>query len=281
VQEVSRGSAITPITYQWTDAGTQATVEGLADGLTYAVDGNSLTISGTPQASCTFLVTISGNESEGVKPVTTSGSITLVHPFRLVTGDWYPFRDAEDALPADLQQILTLVQGDKSATTIDPQKDEPSSGFGLGALCLGESDGGFTLTLSQGLLDLQANLYFTGGRQFLITYTLSDGTTQSVTTEKYKKGAYGSYDILAAAGLTDDAQRLSVRTITFRQNGANGGARIYDLLIKVPADDAEPTTIATPRSLGAEDATKTILRHGQLVIEKNGKRYNAVGVTSK
>ena len=275
-QEVVDGSAIADIVYQWNDAGSQAVVEGLAEGLTATVTGNTLTISGTPHSSGTFMVTVTGNGSEGVKPVTTLGTITIVRPFRVITGDWYPFHDAESGMPSDLQPMLALIQGDKSATTIDPEKEESASGFGKGALCLGESNGGFTLTLSEGVLELKVNLFFTGGRQYKITYTTADGTTRSVTTEKYKKGAYGSYDILEVAGLTDEDSRMKVRSISFQQNDANGGARIYDMLIKVPVGSGEATGITAVVSSQAGKPLK-VVRNGRLVIRKDGISYNIQG----
>ena len=275
-QEVVDGHAIADIVYQWNEAGTHAAVEGLADGLTCTVADHTLTISGTPQASCTFTVTVTGSGDEGVKPVTTTGTITLVRPFRIITGDWYPFRDAEADMPADLRSMLSLIQGDKSATTVDPGKDEPSSGFGLGALCLGESNGGFTLTLDEGVLELRVNLFFTGGRQYKISWTMADGTTQSVTTEKYKKGSYADYDILEVAGLSDEADRMNVRTVTFQQNGANGGARIYDMLVKVPVRGGEGTAV-TP--VGSPEAYRPckVMRGTRLIIRKDGISYNVQG----
>ena len=275
-QEIVAGQAIEAIVYEWSEAGTGATVEGLAEGLTYSVSGNTLTISGTPQAGCTFKVTVTGNEGEGVKPVTTSGIITLGRPYRIITGDWYPFQDAEADMPSDLKSILSLIQGDKSATAIDPEKEESASGFGKGALCLGESNGGFTLDLSEGVLELKVNLFFTGGRQYKITYTMDDGTTQSVTTEKYKKGTYGNYDILEVAGLSSEDDRIKVRSITFQQNGANGGARIYDMLVKVPAGNGSATGITTVSNLTTDKVLKMI-RNGRLVLQKDGNYYNIQG----
>ena len=275
LQEVVEGSTIADIVYEWNEVGTDAVVEGLSDGLSYSIDGNKLTISGTPQAACTFTVTVSGDAEAGVKPVTATGIITLVKPFHMLTGGWYRFQDAADALPADLQGVFTLVQGDKTATTIDSEKEESASGFGKGALCMGESNGGMTLALVGGVLELKVNLYITGGRKFKITYTLANGTTQSVTTEKYSKGSYANYDVLAAAGLTEEAVRMQVRSITFQQDGANGGARIYDMLVKVPLNST-PTGISVVGS-SATDTIHKMLQNGRLVIMKNGIRYNAQG----
>ena len=271
-QEIVEGEAIEDIIYEWNEVGTVATVEGLAEGLTAETNANQLTISGTPAKSCKFTVTVTG--AEGVKPVTTNGIITLVRPFRVITGDWYHFRDAQDDMPADLKDRLTLIQGDISATTIDPEKDETSSGFGLGALCMGESNGGFTITLGEGVLELKLNLYFTGGRQFKISCTMADGTTKTVITEKYKKGSYGGYDVLAAAGISSEEEMLDVRSVTFQQNAANGGARIYDMFVKVPDNN---TAIATSTLQSADATVAKYCQHGRIVIVKNGIHYNIQG----
>ena len=281
-QEVIEGQPIEDIIYELNDAADKVDVENLAQGLTarYSDETHLLVIEGTPVASCTFKVTASGDAAAGVKPVTTTGSIKLVTPYKVLTGDWYHFQDEWDALPVDLQGVLELVQGDnsdasKALTSIDPTKEESGSGFDSGALCMGQSNGGLKLNLDGGLLELKLNLYFTGGRNFKITYTLANGTTKSVTTEKYKKGSYAEYDVLSNAGLTDESDRKNVRSITFQQDGANGGARVYDMLVKVPATST-PTGISVVSASTADKTQKAIL-NGRLVILKNGIRYNAQG----
>lgn len=280
LQVIVEGQPIDDIVYEWNEAGANAIVEGLAEGLNSSISGRTLTISGTPIAGCTFKITVSGDEEGGVKPVSTTGVITIVKPFCVLTGDWYPFQDAQDNLPEDLKDVLELIQGDnsdasKALTSIDPEKEESASGFGKGALCMGQSNGGMKLNLVNGVLELKLNLYFTGGRKFKISYTLADGTTKSITTEKYSKGSYGSYDVLAAAGLTNEDDRINVRSITFQQDGANGGARVYDLYISVP-DNGNTAAISTVGSPVTYEARK-ILCNGCLVILKNGVHYNLQG----
>ena len=280
-QEIVEGQPIAAIVFEWSDAGTSAVVENLSEGLTYSISGRTLTISGTPQSRCTFKVTVEGS-AEGVKPVTTTGIITLVKPFKVLTGDWYKFQDAYDALPADLQGVIELVQGDnsdanKAATTIDPTKAEDgaqNAGYSVGAVCLGMSNGGIKLNLSQGVLKLMMNVFFTGGRTFQISYTLSDGTSKSVKTSSYKKGAY-MMDILDLAGLTSDDDRVKVRTITFAQSGANGGARIYDMYVSVPDNSA--TGITSVKTANTDSRTIKMMDNGRIIILKNGVRYNAQG----
>ena len=278
-QEVVDGETIVDIVYQWSEAGTTATIEGLAEGLAYSIQGNTLTISGKPKEGCTFKITMAGSE-EGVKPVATSGIITIVRPFRVLTDDWYTFQDQFDAIPADLQGVLELIQGDnsdasKALTSIDPTKEESGSGFDKGALCMGQSNGGMKLNLKNGVLDLKLNIYITGGRSFKISYTMANGTSKSVTTEKYKKGSYGSYDVLTAAGLTNEDDRVNVRSITFQQNGANGGARVYDMFVKVPANGTTAGISVTQEEV-SHRPSKYML-NGRIIVVKGGIRYNVQG----
>ena len=103
---------------------------------------------------------------------------------------------------------------------------------------------------------------------------MADGTSKSVTTEKYKKGSYGNYDVLAAAGLTSEDDMVNVRSITFQQNEANGGARVYDMFIRVP-DNSTSIPFSTLQS--AKATVLKICRHGRIVIVKNGIQYNIQG----
>ena len=286
-QEIVEGQAIADIVYELNDVATNAVVEGLSAGLSYNFDAAShtLTISGTPATGCTFKLTATGNEAEGVKPYTTTGSIILVTPFKVLTGDWYHFQDAWDALPVDLQGVLELIQGDntemtsdgvhkKGDTYIDPAKTESGCSYSAGAVCLGQSNGGIKLTLNDGALKVIFNAYFTGGRKFKISYTLSDGTSKSVTTEKYNKGSY-EFDVLEMAGLTTEEQCKKVRSISFEQSGANGGARVYDMYVRVP--DTSATTITTVKAVNGNERTVKMMENGRIVILKNGVRYNLQG----
>ncbi len=278
VQEVVEGQPIADIIYELNDVATGAVVDGLAEGLSYVFDAanHQVKISGTPKSPCTYTLTVSGNKEAGVKDYSTSGIITLVKPFRVLTGDWYHFQDAADALHADLQGVFELVQGtatDGGETTIDVAKHETS--YSVGAVCMGKPDGGIKLTLDGGVLKLLLNIYTTGSRTFKITYSLANGTSTSVTTSKLEKGAYSDWDVLAQAGLTTDEQRIQVRSIIFQQSVANGGARIYDMYVSVPDGTNGITSVQT--SADQQNMTVKTLEKGRLVILKNGVRYNLAG----
>ena len=283
-QEVVRDKALQPIVYEWNNVGTGATVENLPAGLSYNVSGNQLTISGTPTQSGTFTLTVSGDAQAGVKPIVTSGIITLVTPFKVLTGDWYPFQDAEDQLPDDLKNDLILIDGNntemsgdkihtKGDSYIDPTREDSGTSFGSGALCIGQSNGGFKLILKDGVLQMKVNLYITGDRKYDIIYEMEGSNTpQKKTTEKLKSGEY-SWDILEQAGITNEADRMKVRSITFQQNGANGGSRIYEMYVRVPLTE---TGINNVNANGNTQISK-VIKAGRIVILKNGKSYDLMG----
>ena len=290
-QEVIEGQAIADIIYELNEVATSVAIEGLSDGLSYSFDATNhlVTISGTPAAACTFKLTVSGDKEAGVKDYVTTGIITLVTPFKVLTGDWYRFQDAWDALPTDLQGVLELIQGDntestsdgahtKGETYIDPEKTESGCSYSAGAVCLGQSNGGIKLNLNNGALKVLVNAFFTGGRKFTVKYSLSDGTNKSVTTEKYNKGSY-EFNLLEMAGLTSEAQAKKVRSISIEQSGANGGTRIYDMYVRVP--DASATSITTVQRSNANAQIAKFIENGRIVILKNGARYNTQGQNIK
>lgn len=279
VQEVIKGNAIENIVYEMGGAATGATVDGLAEGLTAAIDGNIITISGTPEASCTFTVTVTG----GPKDITTTGIITCVTPYKVLTGDWYHFQDAEDKLPADLKDVLSLVQsGDASATTftrIVPDYTESDGsipgGCTQGALVLSRN-GGAKWTFTEGVLQLLVNLHITGGRTFHIEYTLADGTNGTADVAKMSKGTYCNWDILQKAGLQDKGE--NIKSITLINNNTSGEVRLYDMYIRVPDTGATGINNAVTGSGACKNGKTTkYLKGNGIVIERNGVRYNTLG----
>ena len=273
-QEVMRGQALKDIVYELNDVATSAVVENLPAGLDYSYDAaaKTVTISGTPTAEGTFKLTVSGDKEAGVKDYVTTGIITLITPYTNLTDGWYKFQDAEDALPAYLQGVLELIQGSDGITTIDTTIEETS--YSAGAVSLGKSNGGIKLNLNNGVLKLFLHIYFTGGRKFAISCEMEGGSNKSVTTESYKKGSY-ELDLLELLGLTTDTERANVRSITFQQSGANGGARIYEMYITVPASGSA-TGIRNYSGKSGYGNYKAI-ENGRIVIVKNGVRYNLQG----
>lgn len=276
VQEVVKGQPIAAIVYEMGGAATGAKVEGLDEGLTAVIEGNLITISGTPKAGCTFTVTVTG----GPKDVTATGIITCVTPYVVLTGDWYHFQDAADNLPADLKDVISLVQsGDPSATTqtrIVPDYTESDGsipgGCTQGALVMSRN-GGVKWTFEDGVIQLLINLHFTGGRTFRIEYTLADGTTNTVNVAKISKGTYCNWDVLQHAGLSDKGETL--KDITLINNNTSGEVRMYDMYVRVP--DNGTTGIGTVANGAKSNRVVKFVKDNRIIIEKNGVEYNTLG----
>jgi hypothetical protein len=67
---------------------------------------------------------------------------------------------------------------------------------------------------------------------------------------------------------------VNVRSITFQQNGANGGARVYDMFVRVPDNNTSNIVNALP---SAKNMVVKYCHQGRLVIVKNGVYYNIQG----
>jgi len=279
-QEVMEGQAISDIVYEWNAVGISATVESLPAGLIFSINGNTLTITGTPTASGTFKITVSGDKEAGVKDYTTTGSIKLVTPYKVLTGDWYHFQDAWDALPADLQGVLEMIPGGSNTTSYDPEKTETDGsvpgGCTKGGFDIGKNNGGIRWNFTEGVLQLKINLHFTGDRTYKINWTLQNGTTGSFTTEKMKKTTLLEWNLIEVAGISENVAK-QIKAIELLNTASGGGARVYDMYVRVP--DYSETGIESYQmndTNGTSNTFKTLL-NGRLVILKNGVRYNAIG----
>lgn len=274
VQEIIAGQPIEDIVFEMGGAATGCTVTGLAEGLNYQINGNTITISGTPSENCTFKVTVTG----GPKEITATGSITRVMPYTILTGDWYHFQDDETSLPADLKDVISLVHGSDSSrpSQINPTYTESDGsipgGCTLGALVMGRNNGGVKWQFDEGVLQLLINLHFTGGRQFKIEYTLADGSSNTVNIAKQSKGTYCNWDVLENAGIADKG--TDIRTITLLNNNSGGEVRIYDMYIRVPDYG---TGIHSTQVKENGNTTKKIIQNGRIIIDKNGKHYLLTG----
>lgn len=278
-QEVIEGQPLEAIVYEWNDVATGADVENLPAGLTYNIEGNTLTISGTPTVDGTFTITAHADATSQSKPVTTTGIITLVTPFKVLTGDWYNFQDAWDALPADLQGVMELIDGtDGSVTVYDPEYTEPKdgsipSGCTKGGIDMAKNSGGIRWKFPNGVLQLKINLHFTGGRNYTIKWTNADNTTGSKSTGDLSKGTFNAWDVLGNAGLTE-AQAKNIRTIEILNTKSSGGARVYDQYIRVPLTE---TAISNVNANANKAVTAKFVENGRIVVVKNGVRYDLLG----
>ena len=86
-------------------------------------------------------------------------------------------------------------------------------------------------------------------------------------------------DLLTLAGLTTEEQAKQVRSITFRQSGANGGARIYEMYVKVPVTSTGITSVNTTDS--SSQKVVKFIKNGKVVILKNDVMYNVQGQVIK
>ncbi|MBR0037867.1 MAG: right-handed parallel beta-helix repeat-containing protein [Bacteroidales bacterium] len=245
-QELIQGEAIEPMIFQYGGSATSFEVEGLPDGLTVQIEDNQLTISGAIAEAGSYSFTV--HALGGPKTVSYFCTITVLIPSKVLTGDWYHLQDEISALPADLQGVLTLVQGSSSSypTSIDPTKTESGTvpgGCTEGAIVMGRNSGGVQWTFPNGVLSLLVNLHFTGGRAFKIEWQLADGTTGSVTTEKISKGTYTSWNVLREAGLPE--QLSGPFTIRLLNANSSGEVRLYDMFMRVPLENGNTTDIIT------------------------------------
>ena len=276
-QEVIAGSAIEPIVYEWNDVATSGVVTNLPAGLTSSIEGNTLTISGTPTAGGTFTVTASADASSPVKPRSTTGSIKVVTPFRVLTGDWYHFQDAWDALPADLQGVMELI-GD--ATVYNPEYTEPKdgsipAGCTQGGIDMAKSGGGIRWHFTDGVLQLKINLHFTGGRDYTIKWINADNTSGQNSITGMTKGTYCEWDVIGNAGLTEDEAK-NIRTIEILNTKSSGGARVYDQYIRVPLTESAISNVNENANLNVNVPVK-VVSGGRIVVLKNGVRYDILG----
>lgn len=245
VQTAFYDEPIAEIVFEYGGGATGIEIEGLAEGLTYMTEDNRLTISGIASSPCTYTVTATG----GMKPLTLSGRISLEIANRVLTGDWYHIQDAFDAIPDDLRSIVSIESGANYATKWDPTYTE-TSGSAPGGCTVGavnvERDGALVWTLPS-LLELKANVHFTGGRKLQIKYQVEGESEHTWTSEKLSKTTLSAWDLMQAAGIEPTMKPITVK---FINSGSlnNGGIRIYDFYVKVArnSDNTAINEIAAP-----------------------------------
>lgn len=253
-QEIIESHAIDTIRFRMGGSGKAFMVEGLPDEVTATVDGNELVLVGQPMATFTYSVKVTG----GPREVALLGTITVLPPSHIITGDWYHFQDALADMPATLRNIFALIDGSDTnhPSSIDPEKNESAVGCTTGAVIMGRSMGGFQITFPEGVLDFRLNLHFTGGRAFRIEWEQADGRRGTVVTEKYSKGTYCSYDVLGQLGVGTSGPASTVGqplTIRVLNTNTGGEVRLYDLFARVPGEEETvypPSSIAAVQSSG-------------------------------
>ncbi|MBO6012388.1 MAG: right-handed parallel beta-helix repeat-containing protein [Bacteroidales bacterium] len=244
-QEMILGEPIEQMVFEYGGSATGFEVENLPEGLQGQITDNRLVIDGEIAAVGDYSFTVKA--VGGPKTVSCLCSVSVLTPSRILTGGWYHLQDELSDLPADLQGVLSLIQGSSSSypSSLDPAKTESGTvpaGCTEGAIIMGRNSGGVQWTFPNGVLSLLVNLHFTGGRTFGIEWTLADGTTGSTSTSKISKGTYTSWNVLAQAGLPE--QLAGPFTIRLLNTNSSGEVRLYDMYMRVPLAEGGETHIS-------------------------------------
>lgn len=244
--------AIDPVIFEYGGGATGFEVVGLPEGLSYSIEGKTLTITGIPAASSSYTVTATG----GMIPVSLSGTFSLETAYRILTGDWYNIQDPIDDLPEDLCQVVSIESGPDYTTVWDPEYTESGSvpgGCTKGAVNV-ERGGALVWTLPS-VLELKANVHFTGGRYLEVRWKYEGKEEHSWTSEKLKKATLTGWDILQQAGIQPTDKPLTVKFVNPTSN--NGGIRIYDFFVKVHDNVNAIQSVAADNTKSAPHLTLT------------------------
>ncbi len=250
---------VQPITFEAGGGATGIEVEGLPEGLEYSIEGKTLTITGIPEAEGRYTVTATG----GMKPVSLSGTIALETAYRILTGGWYDIQDPFDALPADLQGVVDIESSETYPTVWNPEYTESGSvpgGCTKGAVNV--ERGGALVWRLPSLLELKANVHFTGGRYLEVRWQYEGEAERSWTSDKLKKATLAGWDLMAAAGITETDRPVTVKFVNPTSN--NGGIRVYDFFVKIHDDGQSGIgSVALP---GADAGLGYYVTDGAIVI---------------
>ncbi len=221
-------TAIEPVIFEYGGGATGFEVTDLPEGLTYSIDGNTMTITGIPAHPGSYTVTATG----GMEPVSIRGSFSLETAYRILTGDWYNIQDPIDNLPEDLREVVSIESGADYTTIWDPEYTESGSvpgGCTKGAVNV--ERGGTLVWSLPSLLELKANVHFTGGRYLEVRWKYEGEPEHSWTSDKLKKATLTGWDLMQQAGIEPTDRPVTVKFVNPTSN--NGGIRIYDFFVKV------------------------------------------------
>ena len=194
----------------------------------------------------------------------------------------------EDQLPDDLKDALVLINGNntemssdgihtKGDSYIDPTREDSGVSFGTGALCIGQSNGGFKLNLKDGVLQMKVNLLITGTVSMTSSTNLKLMLPHIRLPQKRFRVVNTAGIYLSRQALTNEADLLKVRSITFQQNNANGGTRIYEMYVRVPLNETGVNNINANDNANLNATPAKVVVNGRIAIIKNGVRYDLMG----
>ena len=241
-QTLFYNTPVEPIVFEYGGGATAIEVSGLPAGLNQTIEGKTLTISGTPTESGSYTVTATG----GMTPVSLSGKIELETAYKILTGDWYNIQDPIDALPTDLKDVVALESSDSYTTVWNPEYTE-SDGSVPGGCTKGAVNverGGALVWKLPSLLELKANVHFTGGRYLEVRWQYEGSAEKSWSSDKLSKTTLTGWDLMANAGIESTDKPVTVKFVNPSKN--NGGIRIYDFYVKVHADGETGIESVTP-----------------------------------
>ena len=231
-QTISPSSSIQSMVFTWGNAATDVTYTALPNGLTAVKNATAktLTISGSPTVSGTFIVTSVG----GSPSVNLNASVSI--NTNMVLANWYPFQETPISLPfvSYVNASLNYLQ-DNSAYS--------ATGCTNGAVTLTKGTGELLIDVVT-LETLKLRWYATGGRTLQVVYgpTGTENTWNSPI--QYSSGAY-EHDLTSLiSGLSMYSSPIKVRIINNRTDG--GSLHITDLYVKgsLPNSSIKTQTIA-------------------------------------
>lgn len=255
VQTAFYGYEIEPVVFELGGGATGFEVSGLVEGLTYKIEGNRLTVSGMAEEECTYTVTAVG----GMLPASMSGRVMLEIANVVLTGGWYNIQDEMENVPAELQGVVSLENGASYSSSWNPTYTESGSvpgGCTEGAVNV-ERGCALVWTLPS-LLELKANVHFTGGRYLTVKWQREGEVEHTWVSDKLSKQTLAGWDLMGAAGIEPTPGKITVK---FVNDGGknNGGIRVYDFFVKVYKDGYTPSGIGEYVAPAADGACYDVL----------------------
>ena len=80
--------------------------------------------------------------------------------------------------------------------------------------------------------------------------------------------------MIQQAGISEEIAK-QIRTIELLNTASGGGARVYDMYVRVPGTGS--TGVQTVQAVGQQNGTRKVLEQGRLIIIKNGERFTVLG----
>lgn len=247
-QTVMEGNAIEPITFEMGGGADQFDYEeSETSGLDYSINGNILTITGTPECGVTYTISALG----GMTDISLSGTISVVpQTHTLGAADesgWYQFQTSLYDLPEDLEGRVDInydnadqygkifsETGDKSKTFWDSSWSE--SDYSPILSSKGACNIGSGSAIEWNLPScsaLKVNVFSTGSRTFKVYYKREgiDADWVTVDAGSRSKGSFTA-DLLSMANIEPCTTPIDIRFECSSKSSKMLGVRVYDMYIE-------------------------------------------------